>query len=83
MLINTMIVILVNTSINNTKITLHLMMINLCLQLLDVAGVHRLVLNDPVSIFNHALQVSHFLFILFVLHHCLLKQISHTFIFIS
>lgn len=54
-----------------------LMMVNLSLQLLDVACVYRLVLNDPVAVFDHDLQVLHFLFVLFVLYHCFLLKDKH------
>lgn len=45
---------------------------NLGLQLLDVAGGHRLVLNLSVSSFYELLEVLHFLLVLFILHHSLL-----------
>lgn len=50
----------------------YLMVAYLCLQLLDVTGGNRSVLDDPMSILNQALQMPHLLLILLILHHCLL-----------
>ncbi len=47
---------------------------DLCLQLLDVACRDRSVLNDTVCFLYQPLEVSHFLFILLILHHCLLDE---------
>lgn len=47
---------------------------DLGLQLLDVVCGDRSVLNDTVCFLYQPLEVSHFLFILFVLHHCLLDK---------
>lgn len=47
---------------------------DLGLQLLDVACGDWSVLNDTVCFLYQPLEVSHFLFILLVLHHCLLDK---------
>lgn len=47
---------------------------DLGLQLLDVAGGDRSVLNDTVRFLDQPLEVPHFLFILLILHHCLLGK---------
>lgn len=51
----------------------YLMVAYLALQLLDIAGGNRSVLNDPVRILNQSLQVLYFLLILLILDHCLLE----------
>lgn len=47
---------------------------DLGLQLLDVVCGDLSVLNDTVCFLYQPLEVSHFLFILLVLHHCLLDK---------
>lgn len=55
---------------------------DLGLQLLDVTGGHRLILNLSVSSFYQLLKVLHFLLILFILYHSLLwKQTNKHMIF--
>lgn len=60
-------------SVRKVKNISYFMMKDLGLQLLDVVGRDRSVLYDPVRFLYQALEVSHFLFVLLVLHHCLLK----------
>lgn len=60
--------------VKKVKNTLYFMMKDLGLQLLDVVGRDRSVLYDPVRFLYQALEVSHFLFVLLVLHNCLLKH---------
>lgn len=52
----------------------HLVSGNLGLQLLDITGGHRFILNFSVSPFYQLLEMLHFLLILFVLHHRLLGE---------
>lgn len=52
---------------------LYFMVKNLCLQLLDVVCWDGSVLYDTVRFLYQALEVSHLLFVLFVLHHRLLR----------
>lgn len=51
----------------------HLVVVNLSLQFLDVIGGDRTVLNDAMCLFYQPLEVLYFLFILFILQHCLLE----------
>lgn len=48
---------------------------DLRLQLLDAAGGDGTVLDDAVRFLDQALQLPHFLFVLLVLHHCLLERV--------
>lgn len=54
-------------------IFIHFMVKDLSLQLLDVVCGDGSVLYDTVRFLYQTLEVSHFLFVLLVLHHCLLK----------
>lgn len=50
---------------------------DLGLQLLDVVCRNGSVLNDSVCLLNQTLKVFNFLFILLILHHCLLDKNGH------
>lgn len=52
----------------------YFMVKDLGLQLLDVVCRNGSVLNDSVRLLNQSLKVFHFLFILLILHHCLLDK---------
>lgn len=53
---------------------MYFMVKDLGLQLLDVVCGDRSVLDDSVCFLYESLEVSHFLFILFILHNCLLVK---------
>lgn len=52
----------------------HLVVLDLGLEFLYVAGGYWAVLNDAMSLFYQSLEILHLLLVLLVLHHSLLGQ---------
>lgn len=50
------------------------MVLYLNLEFLYVAGRHRMVLNDAISLFNQSVEILDFLFILLILHYSFLGE---------